>query len=108
MKTRKTCTLRGLIHVPAIRRFSSHEPTARFSLGRPRDRYRVADCAIRGLEVDLFEVDLAYEQEVLTSARNLRQSDIASVQQVLAAERAVELTRQQLELAHQRAERSQQ
>ena len=78
------------------------------SLGRPRDRYRVADCAIRGLEVDLFEVDVAYEQEVLTSARNLRQSDIASVQEVLAAERAVELTRQQLELAHQRAERCQQ
>lgn len=67
--------------------------------------YDTADCSIRQLEVQQFEVDLAYQQEVLTSARNLRQSDIASVQQVLTAERDVDLTQQRLELAMERAAR---
>ncbi len=65
--------------------------------------YDAAECAIRGLEVEQFQVDLEYQDEVLVSAQNLRQSDIASVQQLLTAQRDVDLTAQRLELATRRA-----
>jgi len=70
--------------------------------------YVDADCALRALDVEAFEVDLAYYEEVLASARDLRQNDVASRQQVLFAERDLQLTLQQLEQARQRVARCRQ
>ncbi len=80
----------------------------RRALEEAHQRYLDADCEVRMLDVAVFEVDLEYHQEVLASARDLRQSDIASRQEVLFAERDVELTLQQLEQARQRTARCRQ
>ncbi len=72
------------------------------------ERYAEADCAIRELEVTAFEIDLEYDEEVLQSALDLRQSDIASRQQVLFSDRDLQLTRQRLEQARERATRCRQ
>ena len=77
----------------------------RRALEEAHQRYLEADCEVRVLDVVLFEVDLAYHQELLKSALDLRQSDIASRQQVLFAEQDVQLTLQQLEQARQRVAR---
>ena len=63
---------------------------------------------VRVLDVTSFEVDLAYHPEILKSALDLRQSDIASRQQVLVSERDVQLSLKQLELARRRGARCQQ
>jgi hypothetical protein len=70
---------------------------------REAERYRAADCEVRTLDVAMFEVDLEYQQELLRSALSLRQNDVASRQQVLFAERDVELTQEELGLARRRA-----
>ena len=79
----------------------------RQALEEAHQRYIDADCEVRMLDVAMFEVDLEYHQELLKSALDLRQSDIASRQQVLFAERDVELTLKQLEQARQRTARCQ-
>lgn len=71
-------------------------------------RYLDADCELRALDVAVSEIDLEYHQEILESAIDLRQNDIASRQQVLYAERDVQLTLNELELALQRAARCRQ
>ena len=71
-------------------------------------RYLDADCELRALDVAVSEIDLEYHQEILESALDLRQNDIASRQQVLYAERDVQLTLKELELARQRAARCRQ
>ncbi len=80
----------------------------RQALERARERYLDADCAVRELDVAAFEVDLAYHQEVLESARDLRRSDIASRQQVLFAEQDMQTTLDELEQARQRTARCRQ
>lgn len=89
---------------------STGEETAddRRALDEAHQRYVDADCDLRGLDVNLFEVDLDYYQEVLDSAADLRQSDIASRQQVLFAEQDLQLTLERLEQASQRAARCRQ
>ena len=68
-------------------------------------RYMTAECEVRALDVAAFEVELAYQEELLRSSVDLRQNDIASRQQVLFDERDVDLTRAQLEQARQRTVR---
>ena len=89
---------------------SEQEQTSddRRALEEAYQRYLDADCEVRVLDEAVFELDLEYHQEVLASARDLRQSDIASRQEVLFAERDVELTLQQLEQARQRTARCRQ
>jgi hypothetical protein len=72
------------------------------SIDEANRRYLEADCELRALDVTAFEVDLEYYQEVLEGARDLRQHDVASRQQVLFAEQDLQLTTQQLEQAMQR------
>jgi len=69
------------------------------------ERYLGADCAVRTLDVQAYQVDLEYYREVAQSSRDLRSSDIASRQQVLFAEQDVELTEQLLAQAQQRVAR---
>ncbi len=80
----------------------------RRALEEAYQRYLDADCELRVLDVAVFEVDLEYHQEILQSAVDLRQSDIASRQQVLFAEQDLQLTLTQLEQARQRTARCQQ
>ena len=80
----------------------------RRALEEAYQRYLDADCELRVLDVAVFEVDLEYYQEILQSAVDLRQSDIASRQQVLFAEQDAQLTLTQLEQARQRTARCQQ
>ena len=85
-----------------------HTSDERRALEEAHQRYLDADCQVRGLDVAVFEVDLEYYQEILRSRLDLRQSDIASRQEVLFAEQNEELTLQQLEQASQRLARCQQ
>lgn len=89
---------------------SSRQPASgeRGTIEEALQRYIEADCAVRQLEVALFEVDMEYNNGVLLSSRDLRQSDIASRQQVLFAEQDVEVSGYRLEQARQRAARCQQ
>lgn len=80
----------------------------RRALEEAYERYLDSDCEVRALDVAAFEVDFEYHQELLNSALDLRRSDIASRQQVLFAERDVQLTLQQLEQARQRVARCRQ
>jgi len=87
-----------------------HEQTSddRRALEEAHQRYLDADCRVRTLDVTVFEIDLEYRQEVLESAVDLRQGDIASRQQVLFAEEDTRVTLKQLELARLRAARCRQ
>ncbi|MEE2776754.1 MAG: hypothetical protein VYE73_08320 [Acidobacteriota bacterium] len=67
-------------------------------------RYLAADCEVRALDVAVVEVNLGHHQEDLKSVINLQQNDIASREQVMFAERDVEMLIEQLEQARQRAE----
>ena len=80
----------------------------RRTLEEAYERYLEADCEVRALDVTVFEVDLEYRQIILESSLDLRQNDIASRQDVLRAERDVQLTTQQLELARRRVARCRQ
>lgn len=77
----------------------------RRALEEAHQHYLEADCALRALDAAAFETDLQHQQEILESARELRLNDVASRQQVLFAERDVELTLDQLEQAMQRIRR---
>lgn len=83
-------------------------PDDRRALEEAYQRYLDADCELRMLDVAVFETDLEYHQEILRSALDLRQSDIASRQQVLFAEQDVQLTLKQLDQARQRRARCEQ
>ncbi len=83
-------------------------PDDRRALEQAYRRYLDADCEVRVLDVKVVEVNLGHHQENLKSALDLRENDIASRQQVLIAERDVELMLKQLEQARQRAARCQQ
>jgi len=87
-----------------------HEQTSddRQALEEAHQRYLDADCRVRALDVTVFEIDLGYRQEVLESAVDLRQGDIASRQQVLFAEEDTQVALKQLELARLRAARCRQ
>ena len=89
---------------------SEQEQTSedRRTLEEAYERYLETDCEVRALDVAVFDVDLEYRQVILESARDLRENDIASRQEVLRAERDVQLTQQQLELARRRAARCRQ
>ena len=83
-------------------------PETRRALEQAYRRYLAADCEVRVLDVKVVEVNLGHHQENLKSALDLRENDIASQQQVLLAERDVELMLKQLEQARQRAAHCQQ
>ncbi len=61
--------------------------------------YRETDCDLRGLNAEIAKVELAFRKEVRDSVLDLRKNDVATRQQVIAAERNVELVRQELENA---------
>lgn len=65
-------------------------------------RYLAADCRVRELDVEVVEVNIGHHEETLKSAENLRRDDIASREQVMFAERDVEMMRRELEHAEQR------
>ena len=83
-------------------------PGKRHALEQPYQRYLDADCEVRALDVAVVDVNLGHHQENLKSALELRASNIASRQNVILAEREVELMLEQLEQARQRAARCQQ
>ncbi len=78
------------------------------ALEQAYQRYLEADCELRELHVAVYEVELDYHQQIHQSAVELRQSDIASRQQVLFAEQDAQLTLTLLEQARQRTARCQQ
>jgi len=80
-------------------------PGRRRAIERAFQRYLEADCEVRKLDVAVVEVNLGHHQENLESALDLRDSEIASRQQVLLAERDVELMLEQLEHAKRRVAR---
>jgi hypothetical protein len=63
-------------------------------------RYRRAECAIRGRDAALAEVDLEFRLEVLASFRDLRANEAATRQDIVRSERDVEMARRRL--AHAR------
>jgi len=67
-------------------------------------RYLARDCEVRELDVAVIKVNLGHHQENLQSARDLRKNDIASREQVMYAERDVEMMLEELEQARKRAE----
>ena len=62
--------------------------------------YRLADCHRIGKLLALAELELAYRQELLTSVRELRAGSVATQQDLIRAERDVELA--QLRVTHHR------
>ncbi len=66
-------------------------------------RYLRADCEVRVLDVAVVEVNLGHHQENLKGALNMQRNDIVSREQVMFAERDVEMMLTQLEKARQRA-----
>ncbi len=58
--------------------------------------YRETDCDLRGLNVEIAKVELVFRKEVRDSVLDLRKNDVATRQEVIAAERNVELVRQEL------------
>ncbi len=79
----------------------------RRALEQAHQRYLEADCKVRVLDVAVIKVNLGHHQENLKSTLDLRENEIASRQQVILAERDVELMLKQLEQARQRAARCQ-
>ena len=66
--------------------------------------YRETDCDLRGLNLEIAKVELVFRKEVRDSVLDLRKNDVATRQQVIAAERNVELVRQELENALARSQ----
>jgi hypothetical protein len=75
----------------------------RDSLDEAYHRYRVADCRARALESEIARVDLAYDREVLASYRDLRENDVATRQDIIFSESAVEISRRRMEQTARRA-----
>ena len=67
-------------------------------------RYLGLDCDRLAKEVAIAQVDLAYQQEVLKSVRDLRENSVATRQDVVLAERNVELARKRNEQGSRRVE----
>ncbi len=61
--------------------------------------YRETDCDLRGLNVEIAKVELVFRKEVRDSVLDLRENDVATRQEVIAAERTVKLVRQELDNA---------
>ena len=61
--------------------------------------YRETACDHRGLNAEISKVQLAFRKEVRDSVLDLRENDIATRQEVIAAERNVKLVRQELDNA---------
>ncbi len=80
-------------------------PEKRRAIEQAYQRYLDSDCEVRALDVAVIEVNLEHHQENLKSALDLRENEIVSRQQVILAERDVELMLEQLEQARQRAAR---
>ncbi len=80
-------------------------PEKRRALEQAYQRYLDSDCEVRALDVAVIEVNLGHLQENLKSALDLRENEIVSRQQVILAERDVELMLKRLEQARQRAAR---
>jgi hypothetical protein len=66
--------------------------------------YRQADCDLRGLDVEIAKVELAFREEVRDSVLDLRKNDVATRQEVIRAERDVKLVRQELDSALSRSQ----
>lgn len=60
-------------------------------------QYRQADCHRIGKDLAIAEVDLTYYAEVLASMRELREGDVATRQDVIRAERDVEMARKRVD-----------
>jgi hypothetical protein len=69
----------------------------RARLDDARRRYLQADCHRIGKELAIAEVNLAYDSEVLISVRDLRVNRVATEQQVIRAERDVEMAGKRVE-----------
>ncbi|MHC4429967.1 MAG: hypothetical protein ACYS0D_15410, partial [Planctomycetota bacterium] len=69
---------------------------ARSAYERAYVRYVKADCDNLSKDAEIAEVDLAYRKEVLASVRDLRENDVAPRQEVILAERNVDLARKRL------------
>jgi len=69
------------------------------------ERYLRADCDAIGQERSAAEVDLEYEREVLASVLDLRESDVATRQDVILAELDVRTAEERVAHARGRAER---
>jgi hypothetical protein len=72
------------------------------SLDDIRARYRRADCDQQAKAVEVAEVDLEFSQEWLASVRDLRASDVATLQDLISAELDVTLEKQRLADAKKR------
>ncbi len=66
-------------------------------------RYRRANCDVLAANERRAGVDLSYFEEVLVSARDLRANDVGTEQDVILAEREVEMTRETQEQTRLRA-----
>jgi len=80
-------------------------PEKRRAIEQAYQRYLDSDCEVRALDVAVIEANLRHHQENLKSALDLRKDEIVSREQVILAERDVELMRKELEQARQRASR---
>ena len=76
----------------------------RSAVDRTYLRYLSLDCDRLAKEVAIAQIDLAYRQEVLESVRDLRKNDVATRQDVVLAERNVELARKRNEQGGRRVE----
>jgi hypothetical protein len=68
-------------------------------------RYRRANCDVLGADERLAGADLSFFEEVLVSARDLRASDVGTEQDVILAERDVEMARTRQQQMRTRVER---
>ena len=80
-------------------------PEKRRAIEQAYQRYLDSDCEVRALDVAVIEANLRHHQENLKSALDLRKDEIVSREQVILAERDVELMRKELEQARHRAAR---
>ena len=76
----------------------------RAAVERTYQRYLGLECDRLAKEVAIARVDLAYRQEVLVSVRDLRENSVATRQDVVLAERNVELARKRNEHGSRRVE----
>jgi len=68
----------------------------RSDLEQASKRYLQADCHSIGKELAIAEVDLAYYEEVRVSVLDLRANNVATQQDVIVAERDVEMARKRV------------
>lgn len=90
-----------LVCGPTAQRMTAQERQQ--AIDKAQERYLVADCRVRALDVKVIEVNMEHHEENLKSANNLRRDAIASREQVMFAERDVEMMTKELEHAKKRA-----